>query len=103
MIHYFTSSREAYDATMCGEHFETDAEIKTGDILVIESEGVIGVADTWPIALTPECGSLHKPTDSSPKGLIDQLKQITMPADEVLGVYEAARESQCADEGEMSI
>lgn len=102
MIHYFQSSREAYDATMCGENFDTDTPIKTGDLLVIESENVIGVADVYPLALTPECGALHRATDASPAGLIEQLKKITPPGKSA-GIYEAKRESQCADEGEQEL
>lgn len=51
--HQFSSTGEAYDACQC------DEDIQDGDILVIESEGVIGVADTWPVAVTAEHGSLH--------------------------------------------
>jgi hypothetical protein len=28
-------------------------------VLVIPSEGVVGIADTWPIAVTQEHGALH--------------------------------------------
>lgn len=54
-IHVFDSSGDAYDATQC------DESIKTGDCLVIPSEGVVGIADTWPIALTENPGELHEP------------------------------------------
>jgi hypothetical protein len=52
-IHKFESTGNAYDACQC------DEDIKNGDILVIASEGVIGIADTWPFAVTAEAGSLH--------------------------------------------
>lgn len=53
-IHSFASSGIAYDATQC------DDAVKTGDILVIESEGVVGVAYTWPFAVTEKHGDLHQ-------------------------------------------
>lgn len=52
-IHKFESSGDAYDACQC------DDGIKDGDVLVIESEGVVGVADTWPFAVTVAHGELH--------------------------------------------
>ena len=55
-VHYFESTGRAYDATQC------DETIRTGDILVIESEGVVGIADTWPFAITAETGKLHEVT-----------------------------------------
>lgn len=51
--HYFNSTEDAYDACQCDEN------IKKGDLLVIESEEVIGVADTYPVAVTIERGALH--------------------------------------------
>lgn len=52
--HYFPSTAQAYDACQC------DDSIKKGDLLVIESEKVVGIADTWPVAVTDERGSLHQ-------------------------------------------
>ena len=52
-IHYFESTGEAYDACQCDEN------IREGDVLVIESEKVVGVAHTWPCAVTCESGKLH--------------------------------------------
>ena len=52
-IHRFDSTGEAYDACQC------DERIKTGDVLIIESERVVGIADTWPVAVTVEYGNLH--------------------------------------------
>jgi hypothetical protein len=57
MIHTFESSGRAYDACQC------DETIKRGDILLIESEGVIGIADTWPVSVTVAHGHLHTPAD----------------------------------------
>jgi len=54
-VHYFESTGEAYDACQC------DKAIKTGDVLVIRSERVVGIADTWPMAVTAKHGELHRP------------------------------------------
>jgi hypothetical protein len=52
-VHKFGSTGEAYDACQC------DDGIEDGDVLVIEKEGVVGVADTWPVAVTAKSGALH--------------------------------------------
>ncbi|MEW1922205.1 hypothetical protein [Streptomyces sp. NPDC088360] len=49
----FYSTGEAYGACQCRE------EIRDGDVLVIEREQVIGIAGTWPFALTEAIGELH--------------------------------------------
>ncbi len=49
----FGSSGEAYDACQC------DEDIKDGDVLIIKSEKVVGIAGTWPVAVTVENGELH--------------------------------------------
>lgn len=51
--HKFSSTGEAYDATQC------DPLIQDGDMLIIKSEQVIGVAYCWPIAVTLKNGQLH--------------------------------------------
>lgn len=58
-VHFFDSTGEAYDATQC------DEAVRDGDILVIESEGVIGIAHTWPVAVTQAYGRLHQITPGS--------------------------------------
>ncbi len=52
-VHIFYSTDDAYDAC------QTDENIKTGDILFIPSEKVIGLAWTWPIAVSRQHGNLH--------------------------------------------
>lgn len=52
-IREFSSTREAYAACQC------DETIETGDTLLIPSEGVVGLADTWPVAVTTASGDLH--------------------------------------------
>ncbi|UXX93949.1 hypothetical protein N7U49_21305 [Streptomyces sp. AD2-2] len=49
----FYSTGEAYGAVQCRE------EIRDGDVLVVERENVVGIAQTWPFALTEEFGQLH--------------------------------------------
>lgn len=53
-IHRFESSGDAYDAT------QTDETINDGDVLVVESERVVGfLVKAWPVAVTPEHGAFH--------------------------------------------
>ena len=52
MIHHFQTTGEAYDACQC------DETITSGDVLVILPEGVVGIADTWPVAVTLNHGNL---------------------------------------------
>lgn len=54
MIHFFDSTSEAYDACNC------DPIVNRGDTILIPDEHVVGVADTWPFAITKNNGSLHK-------------------------------------------
>ncbi len=56
-VHYFESTGDAYDACQC------NALIKTGDMLIIANEGVIGMAWAWPVAITAERGELHAVKD----------------------------------------
>jgi len=49
----FDSTGDAYDATQC------DDSIQNGDALVIQCEGVVGLAWTWPVAVTLQAGDLH--------------------------------------------
>lgn len=49
----FESSGDAYDATQC------DESIKCGDAFVVQSEGIVGLAWTWPVAVTVSSGELH--------------------------------------------
>jgi len=49
----FDSTEEAYGAC------QTRDDIKNGDMLVIPSEQVVGLAGTWPVAVTDEHGELH--------------------------------------------
>lgn len=70
MIHEFSSTQEAYDASQCC--------VDTGDILLIPDENVVGVSYTWPFAITDERGGLHgvvRMEDADPA-----LRQLVMDA-----------------------
>jgi len=74
-IHHFKSSARAYYLSQTGyfseEWFDTHSlddpdfdegmiEVKDGDILVVDSENVIGImVQAWPTAITNECGVFH--------------------------------------------
>lgn len=52
-FHFFDSTREAYDAA------NEDDEVNIGDILVVQSEGVVGLAWAYPVAVTEKYGEFH--------------------------------------------
>ncbi len=52
-IHAFVSTGNAYDAV------QIDETIAAGDTLLVLDELVVGVAMTWPFAITAEAGKLH--------------------------------------------
>lgn len=75
----FDSTGDAYDAC------QTDYKIKKGDLLVIESEKVIGIAHTWPVAVTSESGALHTlMADSDAKAVLG------VPSEFIAGAIKAA-------------
>lgn len=55
-VKVYESTTDAYNDTQCNE------DIRNGDgtILVIPSEQVVGMAWTWPYAITTHWGELHK-------------------------------------------
>lgn len=53
-VHRFDDTTEAYDATQCRDG------IRDGDVLVVESEKVVGfLVEAWPIAITEASGEFH--------------------------------------------
>lgn len=57
-VYRFTDTDTAYDVTQSEERHHMG--IRDGDVLVVESEGVVGVlANNWPIALTAAHGQFH--------------------------------------------
>ena len=82
--HYFDSTKEAYDCTQC------DEAVQRGDILVIQSEKVVGVSDTWPIAVTKIAGELHSIDSNST--IEDVFKDASLEKESVISGYYAAVE-----------
>ena len=76
-IFRFESTGEAYDACQCREG------IKTGDVLHIPSEKVVGLAWTAPFALTRRSGELHYVDEHLPGDPGEQRSRI------MLGVKQA--------------
>jgi len=62
----FDSTGDAYDAC------QYDDNIKNGDVLLIPSEGVVGIAGTWPVAVTIENGNLHSAKDGELSLYLDE-------------------------------
>jgi hypothetical protein len=54
-VHYFYDSAEAYDASQ--------TYLQDGAIMVITSESIVAICDTWPFAITKEHGKLHAVKD----------------------------------------
>lgn len=52
-VHTHRSTGAAYNAC------QTEDDHKDGDVLHIPSEGVVGLVDTWPLAVTVAHGDLH--------------------------------------------
>lgn len=65
-IYAFETSGDAYDAT------QTDERIANGDILLILTEKIVGIAYTWPYAITANCGRLHA-IDPKPGETLEEL------------------------------
>ena len=53
--HNYGSTSSAYNDTQCNE------DTHLGDILIIPSACVVGISDTWPVAVTVKHGQLHTP------------------------------------------
>ncbi len=76
-VHHFETTGDAYDATQCRD------EIRGGDVLFIWPAGVIGIAHTWPFAVTPEYGHLHQTMDGA------ETYAVGLDAEEKTNVYSA--------------
>lgn len=94
-IHTFPDSRDAYDATQTGQWYDdgTDSyvEVKDGDILVIPTEGVVGLCTTWPVAVTQNSGKLHamKSEYATPEDIAEVTK---LPLEAVQAAFRKAQE-----------
>lgn len=51
---------EISDSVTAYDLCQTEDDIKIGDVLYIPSEKIVGFAGVWPIAITDNCGELHK-------------------------------------------
>lgn len=60
VVHHFYGSGDAYHATQCRE------DIQDGDVLLIEESRIVGIAWTWPFAITEGHGELHR-LDTNPR------------------------------------
>jgi hypothetical protein len=58
-VHKFDTTGDAYDSCQIGIHLDNGKPVNDGDVMIIEEEGVVGVAWTWPIAATKAHGQLH--------------------------------------------
>lgn len=54
VAHVFATSGNAYDAC------QTDVALVPGTLLLIPTERIVALADTWPVALTAAHGALHQ-------------------------------------------
>jgi hypothetical protein len=94
-VHTFPDSRDAYDATQTGQWYddETDdsVEVKDGDILLIPTEGVVGLCTTWPVAVTKNSGQLHamKAEYATPEDIAEVTK---LPLEAVKSAFQKAQE-----------
>jgi hypothetical protein len=80
--HTFDSTSDAYDAVQC------DETIRNGDVLVIENERVIGLAWTWPVAVTVEHGALHTVNGNG----VSVIKDATWTVEQIKAAIAAADE-----------
>lgn len=62
-IHNWDDTGTAYDDCNIGEHAETDKAVRSGDVCVIEKEGVVGFAWAWPVAITLQHHNFHVTTN----------------------------------------
>jgi len=81
-IHHFDTSEAAYQASL------NEWDVREGDVLVIVSEQIVGLASTEPIAITIASGAL-KTIEPMPRGmLLDELvhgdREISHAVDEAL-------------------
>jgi hypothetical protein len=98
-VHVFGDSAEAYDATQTGVMTSSEKDeagryreilVKDGDILVIPSEGIVGICSTWPVAVTKNSGNLHELSSgfSTPESIAKVLK---VPLAAIQAAFQKAR------------
>ncbi|TVV76977.1 hypothetical protein [Sphingomonas solaris] len=81
-IHHFDTSEAAYEASL------NEWDVREGDVLVIASEQIVGLASTEPIAITIAAGALKTIEPMSRGMLLDELvhgeREIGHAVDEAL-------------------
>ena len=76
-LHGFATTGNAYDACQC------DEAIGKGDTLIVLSESVVGIAWTWPIAVTATNGALHQIKDDPRSSLAELAATFDMRVEDV--------------------
>lgn len=84
-LHGFETTGNAYDACQC------DEAIAKGDTLIVLSEGVVGIAWAWPIAVTAAHGVLHRVKDEPVASLADLATTFGMTEDDLAHAVILAR------------
>ena len=84
-LHGFATTGNAYDACQC------DEAITTGDTLIVLTEGVVGLAWAWPVAVTAQPGNLHSIVDKPGATLADIAQDISMSPDDLSHAVTIAR------------
>lgn len=87
-VHVFPTSGDAYDGSQCGANYHADPatlapvdgedeydwpQVNTGDTIVGEEDEVVGVSNTWPIAVTLKPGALHYTTPHTQAVVVNAL------------------------------
>ncbi|EAT07488.1 hypothetical protein SKA58_19695 [Sphingomonas sp. SKA58] len=84
-IHSFETSGNAYDAC------QTDDAIKTGDLLLILPEKIVGLAYAWPVAVTLEYGKLLSFVSADHRTISDLMTTFPITSEQVIEAIHLAR------------
>ena len=86
LVHHHSDTGSAYDSSNCeDDHAHA--------VLIIDSEGVVGLAWAWPIAVTVETGALHSPLrDTDRAGLVSLMAEAGYSEADVQVAIDAAKE-----------
>jgi hypothetical protein len=75
VAHIFATSGNAYDAC------QTDAALARGTLLLIPTERIVALADTWPVSVTAAHGALHQVAPDHFATVGAMAAAFTMPAE----------------------
>ncbi len=84
-LHGFATTGNAYDACQC------DEAIAKGETLIVLSEGVVGIAWVWPVAVTAVQGHLHGVTDQPGDSIEELAATLTLSAEDISYAVSFAR------------